>query len=129
MMGTSTMRKENLETSLRCTPSSRPVEMVVPERDRPGRTASACARPMMNAFLGVIVPVRGLASPAKVSRHAVTSSMMPTSTRLEVKSPSMASLQKKPTPAMGIMEMSRLMTYRVSSFIRNRNSPLNSATI
>ena len=54
---------------------------------------------------------------------------MPTSTRLEVKSPSMASLKKKPTTAMGIMEMSRLMTYRVSSFIRNRNSPLNSATI
>ena len=48
-IGTSTMRKENCAMTSLFTPQIRPVEMVVPERERPGTTAKACPRPTANA--------------------------------------------------------------------------------
>ena len=48
-MGIITMRNENWAIELFFTPSIRPVEIVVPERDSPGSTAHACDRPIMKA--------------------------------------------------------------------------------
>ena len=48
-IGASTIRNENCATAAFLLPSKRPVAMVVPERERPGMAAQACARPMMKA--------------------------------------------------------------------------------
>ena len=48
-MGMMTMRKEKRATSSRLSPRMMPVAMVVPERERPGRMATAWAQPMMKA--------------------------------------------------------------------------------
>ena len=47
-MGIITIRNENLATSSRCLPSISPVEIVEPERLRPGSTAMAWAIPIIN---------------------------------------------------------------------------------
>ena len=43
------MRKENCATDSFLFPRIRPVAMVVPERERPGSTAIACPKPIINA--------------------------------------------------------------------------------
>ena len=48
-MGISTIRKENLATASFLLPNSSPVAMVLPEREIPGNTATACANPMTKA--------------------------------------------------------------------------------
>ena len=48
-MGGMTIRKENCASFSFLLPSSKPVAMVLPERERPGITAQACAIPMMKA--------------------------------------------------------------------------------
>ena len=48
-IGASTIRKENWATLSLRLPRISPVAIVVPERDRPGSVATACARPMMKA--------------------------------------------------------------------------------
>ena len=42
-------RKENLVAASRVNPRNRPVVIVMPERDTPGKSAKACALPMMIA--------------------------------------------------------------------------------
>ena len=46
-MGIRTIKNENFATSSFLTPSKSPVAIVVPERDKPGITATACASPIM----------------------------------------------------------------------------------
>ena len=48
-MGGITIRNENCASDSFLLPNSRPVAMVLPERDTPGSTATACASPMMKA--------------------------------------------------------------------------------
>ena len=61
-MGGITMRNENWASDSFLLPSSRPVAMVDPERDTPGSTATACARPMIKAsFIEMCSFLRGLA--------------------------------------------------------------------
>ena len=61
-MGGITMRNENCASDSFLLPSSRPVAMVLPERDSPGMTAHACAMPMMRAsFHEMFCLMRGLA--------------------------------------------------------------------
>ena len=57
-----TMMNEKLATSSLLLPSSSPVAMVDPDRERPGSVAAACARPMTKA-LPKVIPflARGLA--------------------------------------------------------------------
>lgn len=45
------MRNENFATSFLSAPEKTPAEMVVPLRDKPGKTAKPCAKPMKNAVL------------------------------------------------------------------------------
>jgi hypothetical protein len=49
-MGINTIKKENFATSSFFTPNNKPVAMVVPERERPGKTATACANPIRKAM-------------------------------------------------------------------------------
>ena len=51
-MGGMTMRNENWASFSFLLPSRRPVAMVLPERERPGRTATAWAIPMTKACQG-----------------------------------------------------------------------------
>ena len=61
-IGGSTMRNENCAISSFRFPSSRPVAIVVPERDSPGMVAAACAKPMMKASrYDISCLLRGLA--------------------------------------------------------------------
>ena len=61
-MGGMTMRKENWASLSLLLPRMSPVAMVEPERDRPGITATAWARPMMKASLRLMFSFwRGLA--------------------------------------------------------------------
>ena len=48
-IGGITIRNENCASFSLLSPSRSPVAMVEPERDRPGSTATACAKPMTNA--------------------------------------------------------------------------------
>ncbi len=48
-IGIITIRNENRATCSFLFPSMSPVAIVVPERESPGKTATACERPMMNA--------------------------------------------------------------------------------
>ena len=48
-IGASTIRKENCATVCLRLPSSSPVAIVDPERDRPGSAATACATPIRKA--------------------------------------------------------------------------------
>ena len=48
-MGGMTMRNENCASFSFLLPSKMPVAIVEPERERPGSTAAACAKPMMKA--------------------------------------------------------------------------------
>ncbi len=48
-IGMSTMRNENLATCSFLLPNIIPVAMVEPERDKPGKTATAWAKPIMKA--------------------------------------------------------------------------------
>ena len=48
-IGIKTMRNENCAMLSFLFPSMRPVAMVVPERESPGKTATACPKPMMKA--------------------------------------------------------------------------------
>ena len=50
-IGINTIKKENSVTLFLSTPQSKPAEIVDPERDSPGITATACAKPIMNADL------------------------------------------------------------------------------
>ena len=84
----------------RFTPLSRPVEMVVPERDRPGSTAQAWPRPttkagqkLMPLRLSFIAACTRTESQSdKVRSRAVTSRHTPT-TRIELKAASTWSLK------------------------------------
>ncbi len=48
-IGIITIKKENCATFSFLFPNNNPVEIVVPERDNPGNTATACDNPMINA--------------------------------------------------------------------------------
>ena len=53
-MGGITIKKENCAKDALLFPKSRPVAIVLPERERPGNTATACAKPMINASFRLI---------------------------------------------------------------------------
>ncbi len=84
--------------------------MVVPERDRPGKTANACAIPIIRACKGLISSFwRGLAKYENVNRQDVTSNMMPTMVSPDPKMRSTSSLKNTPTMPTGIMDIRMLM--------------------
>ena len=61
-MGGMTIRNENCANFSFLLPSSKPVAMVLPERLKPGSTATACAIPMTKACQGEICSLwRGFA--------------------------------------------------------------------
>ena len=54
-IGGITIRNENWANDSFLLPRSKPVAMVLHERDKPGITAQACAKPIMNASLMLIL--------------------------------------------------------------------------
>ena len=85
----STIRNEKRAASPRSTLQRTEVDIVVPERDSPGRMAKACERPMISALANDTFRVVSRARPATSSRAAVRMSMEPTSRTLPSKSRSM----------------------------------------
>ena len=113
-IGISTMRKENCATDSFFTPQSSPVAMVVPLRLNPGRTAIACAQPMMMASRYVIscpCRLRYLArNSLNHSRSAVTTRHIPTKSKPCPKRFSTLSLKNIPTMNTGIIDTSIFAT-------------------
>ena len=61
-MGGMTIRKENFARFSFLLPNNNPVAMVLPDRESPGNTAQACAKPIMNASRVLMESlIRGLA--------------------------------------------------------------------
>ncbi len=87
-IGISTIKKEKRATSSFFVPSRRPVAIVEPLREIPGITATACAMPIINALKNVIFPSLAFIKLGNASKNAVKMSMLPTNTRLPVKSSS-----------------------------------------
>ena len=148
-MGTSTIRNENSATLLRDAPLRSPDDMVVPERESPGITATAWPRPITSACPKVIsfpsvtpdlpsvspdlpsvtlsLP-KGLALSDRNSSNAVTIRAQPT-TSSELKSSSTLSLKKKPTMATGIIDTTSLAMKSVCSLYLNLNRPWRRSSI
>ena len=125
-IGGSTIRNENCATTSRLLPSSRPVAIVVPERDRPGIAATACAQPMIHASRhDNSLFSRSLARAAKVSRAAVTSNISPTMSIItDDESIALSwSLNAKPTIPIGIIDSTILAIYSVCELRSKRNNP------
>ncbi len=127
-MGIITIRNENLAICSRLSPMMMPVAIVDPERDRPGRTATAWAQPITKASTKVmsrgLPPIRGR-SPVcpgrvrvkyeKASRAAVPRRQYPTRPMPSPNIISMVSLKNTPTIPMGMQDTRILQTYQKPS--------------
>ena len=121
MMGTRTIRKENCAITSLLTPQSRPVAMVVPERERPGATANAWPMPTAKACR-YDIPLRTSVPPEaagdflppkrsdRKSSRAVTSRQHATTVRLSPNKASTLSLNSRPTRATGTIDTTSLNT-------------------
>ena len=95
-------RNENLAAVVRLRPSSRAALMVTPERDVPGTSASAWARPMSRAWLKLsvsLVPRNRSAAPRSTPKPMVAQAMVV----MDRHSPSTLSLNRKPAMTTGIV--------------------------
>ena len=74
-MAMTAKRKENSADFSPLIPCKRPADMVVPEREIPGRMANACAVPMSSEFVGERVAVLRLLNLVEKRINPVTRSI------------------------------------------------------
>ena len=97
------IKNENLRAVFSFKPRSRPVEMVVPEREIPGRIDNTCAVPIRKAFLEFnLVFCLVIGRLAITSTKPVIAKPMATIVRFE-NIDSKTSLKRKPIIAAGIV--------------------------
>ena len=115
------MRNENAAASSTATPSHRAIATVVPEREMPGTSANACARPISRA-----APHPGFFHSSRLSARRVLHRIAPVTRKAVAgtnglsKSPSIAPRKNTPTIPAGSVAAASSPTYRQAS--RSRRS-------
>jgi hypothetical protein len=121
-------KKENSVAARRDSPNSMPPMMVAPERDVPGMSANACARPILSASVARMSSTSSMCGGARVrarrSTHRMTKppAMNAIATGRGANSTALiARLNSRPRMAAGRKAIARLMAKRCAC--RSRGSP------